>query len=99
MRDASIALTEAPKKRARKGRRFGRKVMMLAIGGGVALVGSEKLRSKVLDTLFGAEEEFQYTPPAGGVDAAGHAGQRRLARRATTLNTGSEGVLRGALGV
>jgi len=23
----------------------------------------EKLRSKVLDTLFGAEEEFQYTPP------------------------------------
>ena len=27
---------------------------------------SEKLRSKVLDTLFGAEEEFQYTPPAGG---------------------------------
>ena len=25
---------------------------------------SEKLRSKVLDTLFGAEEEFEYTPPA-----------------------------------
>ena len=25
---------------------------------------SEGLRSKVLDTLFGAEEEFQYTPPA-----------------------------------
>jgi hypothetical protein len=37
---------------------------VLAIGGGLALAGSEKLRSKVLDTLFGAEEEFEYTPPA-----------------------------------
>ena len=63
VRDASIALTEAPRKRARKGRRVGRKVLVLAIGAGVALAGSEKLRSKVLDTLFGAEEEFQYTPP------------------------------------
>jgi hypothetical protein len=43
---------------------FGRKVMLLAIGGGLALAGSEQLRSKVLDTLFGKEEEFQYTPPA-----------------------------------
>ena len=30
---------------------------------GLALAVSEKLRSKVLDTLFGAEEEFEYTPP------------------------------------
>ena len=46
----------------------------------LALAGSEKLRSKVLDALFGAEEEFEYTPPPGsGVDSAGHAGQRRLA--------------------
>jgi hypothetical protein len=37
--------------------------MLLAIGGGLALAGSEQLRSKVLDTLFGKEEEFQYTPP------------------------------------
>ena len=65
VRDASIALTDAPKKRARKGLGFGRKVLIAAIGGGVALAGSEKLRSKVLDTLFGAEEEFEYTPPAG----------------------------------
>ena len=35
------------------------------VGAAVALAVSEKLRSKVLDTLFGAEEEFQYTPPAG----------------------------------
>jgi hypothetical protein len=64
LRDASIALSEAPKKRVRKGRRLGRKLVVLALGAGVALAGSEKLRSKVLDTLFGAEEEFEYTPPA-----------------------------------
>ena len=38
--------------------------MIIGLGAGLALVGSEKLRSKVLDTLFGAEEEFEYTPPA-----------------------------------
>jgi hypothetical protein len=65
VRDASIALTDAPKKKARKGLGFGRKLLIAAIGGGLALAGSEKLRSKVLDTLFGAEEEFEYTPPAG----------------------------------
>jgi hypothetical protein len=63
VRDASVALTEAPRKRARKGRRLGRKILVVTIGAGVALAGSEKLRSKVLDALFGAEEEFQYTPP------------------------------------
>jgi hypothetical protein len=65
VRDASLALSEAPKRRVRKGRRLGRKLLVLALGGGVALAGSEKLRSKVLDALFGAEEEFQYTPPPG----------------------------------
>ena len=65
MRDASMALAEAPKQRARKSRRLGRKIVILGLGGGLALIGSEKLRSKVLDTLFGKEEEFQYTPPAG----------------------------------
>ena len=63
VRDAATALTEAPKKRARKGLSFGRKVMIVTLGAGLALAGSEKLRSKVLDTLFGAEEEFEYTPP------------------------------------
>jgi hypothetical protein len=68
-REASTALTEAPKKRVKKGRRFGRKVMVVVLGGGVALIASEKLRSKVLDTLFGAEEEFEYTPPAASTPA------------------------------
>ncbi|MFL5831578.1 MAG: hypothetical protein ACJ76X_16810 [Solirubrobacteraceae bacterium] len=64
VRDASIALTEAPKRKARKSRRMGRRILILTLAAGLALVSSEKLRSKVLDTLFGAEEEFEYTPPA-----------------------------------
>jgi hypothetical protein len=64
IREATTALTEAPKRRARKGMRLGRKLMFAAIGVALALTASETLRSKVLDTLFGAEEEFQYTPPA-----------------------------------
>jgi glutamine synthetase adenylyltransferase len=63
VRDATTALAEAPKKRARKGLRLGRKLLVVTVAAGLALAGSEKLRSKVLDTLFGAEEEFQYTPP------------------------------------
>jgi hypothetical protein len=63
-REATIAFTDAPRKKARKGFSFGRKMLLVAVAGGAALAGSEKLRSKVLDTLFGAEEEFQYTPPA-----------------------------------
>jgi hypothetical protein len=41
-----------------------KRVLALGIGGGVAaLAASESLRSKLLDALFGAEEEFQYIPP------------------------------------
>ena len=65
VRDVATSLSNAPKKqRAKKGLRLGRKLLILGIGATVALVASEGLRSKVLDTLFGAEEEFQYTPPA-----------------------------------
>jgi hypothetical protein len=62
-REVTITMT-APRKRARKRLTFGRKLLIVMIGGAVALAASEKLRSKVLDLLFGAEEEFQYTPPA-----------------------------------
>ncbi len=65
VREASVSLTDAPKKRSRKGLGLGRKLLIAGIGGGLALAGSESLRSKVLDTLFGKEEEFEYTPPAG----------------------------------
>lgn len=64
LRDVSFALREGPgrprKARRRKGR-AGRAVMLLAVGAGVALVASKDLRSKVLDTMFGSEEEFSYS--------------------------------------
>lgn len=65
-RDATLAITEVPRKQARKRKRVGRRMMFVVVAGGLAVVGNGKLRSKVLDTLFGAEEEFTYTPPETG---------------------------------
>ena len=59
LRDATVALREAPKKRRKGG--FGRVLVLGLVGGGLALALSEGLRKKVLDALFGAEEEFEYT--------------------------------------
>ena len=59
VRDASVALHEAPKKSG--GLSFKRVILIGAVGTGVALALSEGLRKKALDTLFGAEEEFEYT--------------------------------------
>jgi hypothetical protein len=67
-RDATITLTQA--RRRRRGLTFGRVIVLAGIGGGVAIAASEQLRSKALDLLFGAEEEFQYTPPASPAPAA-----------------------------
>lgn len=61
LRDATAALTEPPKKRKAFG--LGRKLLIAAFAFGLALAGSEKLRTKVLDAVFGKEEEFEYTPP------------------------------------
>jgi hypothetical protein len=58
LRDAGTALREGPRRR-RGG--LGRKLFVLAIGAGLALALSESLRNKVLDALFGSEEEFDYT--------------------------------------
>jgi hypothetical protein len=69
-RDAAVSLTGEAQGAAKRGRRRGRKLLLVVVGGGVALVASEDLRSKLLDTLFGAEEEFQYTPPADATEAA-----------------------------
>ena len=67
VRDASVALHEAPQKQKKGG--FGRVLLLGIVGGAVALAVSEGLRKKVLDALFGAEEEFEYTSttssPAG----------------------------------
>ena len=59
LKDAGSALREGPKRKRRGG--MGRKLMLLLIAGGLALALSSDLRSKVLDALFGAEEEFDYT--------------------------------------
>ena len=59
LRDATVALREAPKKQRSGG--FGRVLLLGLVGGGLALALSEGLRKKVLDALFGAEEEFEYT--------------------------------------
>jgi hypothetical protein len=58
LRDAGEALREGPK---RKKRHWGRRLFVLAVGAGLALALSEGLRQKVLDLLFGAEEEFDYS--------------------------------------
>jgi hypothetical protein len=65
VKDASVALHEAPKKKRGGGLSLKRVVLLGAVGTGVALAASEGLRKKVLDTLFGAEEEFEYTSNTG----------------------------------
>src|SRR4051812_11172038 len=60
LKDAGSSLREGPKKKKRKGG-IGRKLLLLVVAGGAALALSSDLRSKVLDALFGAEEEFDYT--------------------------------------
>ena len=60
VRDVSVGLYEAPKKQRKRGG-VGRLLLLGIVGGTVALVVSEGLRKKVLDALFGAEEEFEYT--------------------------------------
>ena len=61
VRDVSVGLYEAPKATKRGGGGLGRVVLLGIVGGAVALALSEGLRKKVLDALFGAEEEFEYT--------------------------------------
>jgi hypothetical protein len=58
LKEAGSSLREGPKKRSGG---FGRKLLVLVVAGGLAVALSADLRSKVLDALFGAEEEFDYT--------------------------------------
>jgi len=73
LREAGEALREGPVRRRRK-RRLGRLILVGIVGAGLALTLSEGLRNKVLDALFGAEEEFEYTStttPAPAPEAVG----------------------------
>jgi len=75
LRDATVALREGPQKKRRGG--FGKFLLVALVGAGLALALSEGLRKKVLDTLFGAEEEFEYSsattasPPVTPAQPAG----------------------------
>jgi len=57
LREASERLRKPPKRK--KG--IGRFLLVGLVAGAIALVLSEGARKAVLDTLFGAEEEFEYT--------------------------------------
>jgi hypothetical protein len=57
LREASERLRKPPKRK--KG--IGRFLLVALVAGAIALVLSEGARKAVLDTLFGAEEEFEYT--------------------------------------
>jgi hypothetical protein len=76
LRDAGGSLQEPPKA-TRKKRRAGRSLLLLTVGAVLAIALSEGLRSKVLDLMFGAEEQFDYsstttpaTPEPAGVNGA-----------------------------
>src|SRR5919202_27050 len=58
-KEAGTALRDGPKRKRRGG--FGKLVLVGLIGGGLAIALSEDVRNKVLDLLFGKEEEFDYT--------------------------------------
>jgi hypothetical protein len=65
LREAATSLKDAADtlRAARKPKKRGRGLLLIVVGVGLAFVLSEGLRKKALDTLFGAEEEFEYTSP------------------------------------
>ncbi|MEA2428860.1 MAG: hypothetical protein QOF37_2488 [Thermoleophilaceae bacterium] len=65
LKEAATSLKDAADtlrgSKGRKKRRRGGLFTLLLVGGVAALVLNEGLRKKLLDVLFGAEEEFEYT--------------------------------------
>jgi hypothetical protein len=59
LKEASTALRNGPKRKRRGG--FGKLLLLGIVGAGLAIALSEDVRNKVLDALFGKEEEFDYT--------------------------------------
>jgi adenylosuccinate synthase len=76
LREAADQLRGTKRKRRRK--RLGKLLLVAIVGAGVAMLASEDVRKKVLDALFGAEEEFEYTsttsPEAASEPAKSSAG-------------------------
>jgi hypothetical protein len=75
LREASISLSEGSRRRRRRKGGVGRVLLVMIVGAALAVALSEDLRSKVLDLLFGAEEEFSYSsttmPSAAAPSEAG----------------------------
>jgi hypothetical protein len=65
---ALVAEQQTVKKRKR--RRGPRLLLLLSFGTAVSFVACPWLRNKALDKLFGAEEEFQYSPPPAPTTSA-----------------------------
>ena len=59
LRTAAESLREAPNRQRKRHR--GRTLLIVVLGFALALALSEGLRTKVLDAMFGKEEEFDYT--------------------------------------
>jgi hypothetical protein len=68
LRNASSSLREQPKRQRKGG--IGRSLLLLAVAAVLAVALSEGLRSKVLDLLFGAEEEFDYSSTTAPAEPA-----------------------------
>ena len=63
LKEAASSLREAADslRSGRGKKKRGRKLLLLLIGAAIALAVNEDLRKKVLDAIFGAEEEFEYS--------------------------------------
>jgi len=70
LKQAADALRGGKKRKGKK--RTG--LLLLIVGAGAALALSEGLRKKVLDALFGAEEEFEYTSTTSPSNSGSSAG-------------------------
>jgi hypothetical protein len=66
LREASERLRKPPKRK--KG--IGRFLLVGLVAGAIALILSEGARKAVLDTLFGAEEEFEYTSSTTSINGS-----------------------------
>ncbi len=80
-------------RRSRHSRR-GRLVKVLALGGVVALVTKEDVRSRLLDVLFGPEEQFEYDsvtePMAPGIEPKDAASASQYAADVSTADAAAQ---------
>ncbi len=58
---SEVGATKSKRKRCAGGRL--RKALLLVVGSTAVVASCPWMRGKVLDALFGAEEEFEYSPP------------------------------------